>query len=292
MRWMQLSFEVAPVQAEALEDALLQLGAAAVTLEDDADQPIYEPPLGTTPLWDRTRVTALLDAGTAVAPMLRGLSDLLGRQPPPHRLEILEDKDWSREWMRDFHAMPFGRKLWICPSWQSPPQPAAVNLMLDPGLAFGSGTHPTTALCLEWLDGAELAGTRVLDYGCGSGVLAIAALLLGSAQAVATDIDPQALQATRDNATRNGIGDTLVTCLPQALPPERYHVVLANILAGPLLELADRLCDLLLPGGKLVLSGILAEQATAVSRAYGRQIRFEPVTTRDGWARLAGTRHD
>ncbi|MCY1396542.1 Ribosomal protein L11 methyltransferase [compost metagenome] len=187
--------------------------------------------------------------------------------------------------------MRFGRRLWIVPSWHAAPEPEAVNLLLDPGLAFGTGTHPTTALCLEWLDGQELAGCKVLDFGCGSGILAIAALLLGAEQAVGTDIDPQALEASRDNASRNGIEPArFPVYLPEDLPREPADVLVANILAGPLVSLAAQLAELVKPGGRLALSGILAEQAEEVRAAYAGSFELDPTAERDGWIRISGRR--
>lgn len=269
MPFIQLRVIAPREHCAAAEELLLALGAVSVTLEDTADQPIYEPGPGETPLWESVRVTGLFDAGGDTTSLGRALE----AQLPPGlqwRFEQLEDRDWVREWMRDYHPMRFGRRLWICPSWREPPEPDAVNLLLDPGLAFGTGTHPTTALCLRWLDGAQLADRRVLDYGCGSGVLAVAALLLGAGAATGVDIDPQALRASRDNARRNGIDDSRLTLqFPEQLPENfRAEVTLANILAGPLLELAPMLAHYTIPGGTLVLSGILDKQADDVIAGY------------------------
>ena len=209
MPWLQVRLAITPEQAETYEDALLEVGAVSVTFMDAEDQPIFEPDLGTTPLWSHTHLLALFEADTEAAAVFAHLQLLTGTELPEHHTEVIADQDWERSWMDGFEPMRFGRRLWIVPSWHAAPEPDAVNLLLDPGLAFGTGTHPTTALCLEWLDGQDLHDCSVLDFGCGSGILAIAALLLGAPQAVGTDIDPQALEASRDNAGRNGIAGAL-----------------------------------------------------------------------------------
>jgi ribosomal protein L11 methyltransferase len=211
---------------------------------------------------------------------------------PPHRIEILEDKDWIREWMDSYQPMRFGMRLWICPSWRTPPEPDAVNLMLDPGLAFGTGTHPTTSLCLQWLDGLDLNGKTVIDFGCGSGILGIAALLLGAKKVFAIDNDPQALLATRDNAQRNGLGEEQIQALlPEQLPADiSADVVIANILAAPLISLASQLHGKLRKGGDIALSGILAEQADAVAVAYEPVIQWQSQVQQEDWIRLAGNK--
>ncbi|PZP26339.1 50S ribosomal protein L11 methyltransferase [Pseudomonas kuykendallii] len=291
MPWLQARLAITPEQAEVYEDALLEAGAVSVTFIDAEDQPIFEPDLGTTPLWKHTHLLALFEADTDESDLLGRLMLLTGGALPEHHFERIEDQDWERSWMDNFQPMRFGRRLWIVPSWHAAPEPDAVNLLLDPGLAFGTGTHPTTALCLEWLDGEDLAGRSVLDFGCGSGILAIAALLLGAGRAVGTDIDPQALEASRDNAGRNGIAaERLPLYLPEALPREPAEVVVANILAGPLVALAPQIIALVQPGGRLALSGILAEQAEDVRAAYAAEFDLEPTAEKDGWVRISGTR--
>ena len=203
MSWLQIRLAITPDQAEALEDQLLQLGAVSVTFMDAEDQPIFEPDLNTTPLWSHTHLLALFEADTDPDALLAHLQLLRGGDLPEHQTEVIEDQDWERSWMDNFQPMRFGHRLWIVPSWHAAPEPDAVNLLLDPGLAFGTGTHPTTALCLEWLDGQDLQDCNVLDFGCGSGILAIAALLLGARQAVGTDIDVQALEASRKAITQH-----------------------------------------------------------------------------------------
>lgn len=290
MPWLQLHIPSTADHAEAVEDMLLALGASAVTLADGADQPLFEPPPGATPLWRETIVSALFEAEADGEAIIAALNEHLDPPPADYRLEQVADQAWERAWMDDFKPMPFGERLWIVPSWAEAPDAGAVNLKLDPGLAFGTGTHETTALCLNWLDGADLAGKSVLDFGCGSGVLAIAALLLGAEYAVATDIDPQALLATRENARLNGVGERLTCFLPEDMPAAHFDVVLANILAGPLVELAPQLLGHCRPGGRIVLSGILAEQADNVVAAYQDQVDLNPVTVRGDWTRIDGTR--
>ena len=292
MPWLQVRLAISPEQAETYEDALLTVGAVSVTFMDAEDQPIFEPDLGTTPLWSHTHLLALFEDGTDAEQLLAHLELLTGTPLPQHHSEVLADQDWERSWMDNFHPMRFGQRLWIVPSWHAAPEPDAVNLLLDPGLAFGTGTHPTTALCLEWLDGQDLTDCNLLDFGCGSGILAIAALLLGAKQAVGTDIDYQAIEASRENAERNGIeASRFPLYLPEQLPAEQADVVVANILAGPLVALAPQLISLVKPGGRLALSGILAEQGEEVAAAYAEAFALDPLCIRDGWVRISGRRH-
>ncbi|WP_407314849.1 50S ribosomal protein L11 methyltransferase [Pseudomonas sp. nanlin1] len=291
MPWLQVRLAISPEQAETYEDALLEIGAVSVTFMDAEDQPIFEPDLNTTPLWSHTHLLALFEADTQAEPVFAHLQLLTGAPLPEHHAEVIADQDWERSWMDNFHPMRFGERLWIVPSWHAAPEPNAVNLLLDPGLAFGTGTHPTTALCLEWLDSQPLAGCQVLDFGCGSGILAIAALLLGAQLAVGTDIDVQALEASRDNAGRNGIADERFPLyLPESLPPLQADVLVANILAGPLVSLAPQLSGLVKSGGRLALSGILAEQGEEVAAAYAKDFELDPIANRDGWVRISGRR--
>ncbi len=305
MPWLQLKARIAPEQAELLEELLMEEGATAITLQDAHDDPVFEPERGTTPLWDETVLTGLYDDLEGLPAMRERLAAawaqaMPGEPCPEIEHELLADRDWEREWMEDFKPLRMGQRLWIVPSWHEPPDPDAVNLHLDPGLAFGTGTHPTTALCLEWLDDLALTGELneqdVLDIGCGSGILAIAALKLGAGQATGTDIDPQALQASRDNAIRNAIeDDDLRLCYPEELADigkaATFPVVIANILAGPLIELAATIAGHAAPAGRLVLSGILESQADEVIEAYREQglVMDEPVI-REGWVRLSGRR--
>lgn len=290
MAWLQLHLATTEAHADAFQSALEDMGACAVTLTDGADQPVFEPPPGARPLWQNTVVSALFDADRDPALILAALQQQ-GLDAQAHHHETLDDQVWERAWMDDFAPMRFGERLWIVPSWSEAPDPQAVNLKLDPGLAFGTGTHETTALCLEWLDRADLQGKAVLDFGCGSGVLAIAALLLGAGNATGTDIDPQALTASEDNARNNGVADGLSLYLPENLPAEyRCDVLVANILAGPLVELADQLAGYCRPGGTLALSGILAEQAESVRAAYAPWFDLTPTTQQGDWVRIDGVR--
>ncbi len=288
MAWIQFICNTTSDKADALSDAFSECGAVAVTFEDDADQPIYEPDLGTTPLWTATRIVALFDAETNPDDVGNMLSTLI-TDPPSYRVEAVEDKDWEREWMDNFHPIQFGERLWICPSWHTPPAADAVNIMLDPGLAFGTGTHPTTALCLNWLDQADLKGKYVIDYGCGSGILAIAAALLGAERVIGVDTDPQALEATRANAARNGV--EIEAYLPGDCPDEPCDLLLANILAGPLQTLAPVFANLAKPNAEIVLSGILQVQAEEVSESYQAWFDMQPAVVKEDWIRLSGTRH-
>ncbi|EHD23484.1 MULTISPECIES: 50S ribosomal protein L11 methyltransferase [Brenneria] len=292
MPWIQLKINTSGSHAEQLGDALIESGAVSVTFQDTHDTPVFEPLPGETRLWGDTDVIGLYDAETEMADVIAALEQepLLGAGFQ-HKIEQLEDKDWEREWMDNFHPMRFGERLWICPSWRDIPDPTAVNVMLDPGLAFGTGTHPTTALCLQWLDGLDLQGKTLIDFGCGSGILAIAALKLGAARAIGIDIDPQAIQASRDNARRNGVSERLELYLPQDQPADLgADVVVANILAGPLRELAPLISDLPKTGGRLGLSGVLATQAAGVAEAYQDKFRLDPVAEKEEWCRITGVR--
>jgi ribosomal protein L11 methyltransferase len=278
-------------QVESIEDFLLELGALSTSLEDAGDHALLEPLPGETPVWPEAVVSGLFGDDTDAAILTLALAARLDIDPGRVTREDVEERDWVRAWMDDFRPMRFGERLWIVPTGYEPPDPGAVNLLLDPGLAFGTGTHPTTALCLEWLDAHLPVHANVIDYGCGSGVLAIAALRLGARHCIGVDLDPQALVATRDNARRNGIPDEqLPVCLPEGLEAEPADLVMANILSGPLVELAPVLGRLVRPGGRLILSGLLAEQTNTVAAAYRDTFSIEPPTLREEWALLAGTR--
>lgn len=290
--WQQLMVTVDEDLAEDVSDALMEAGALSVSFLDAGDQPLFEPPLGTTPVWAQTRVVGLFEEGGDMA----AIRSALGRRFGEERLrdwseETLADQAWERAWLEHFRPMRFGSRLWVCPTGFTIEESDAVVMLLDPGLAFGTGTHPTTALCLEWLDAADLRGASVLDYGCGSGILGIAAALLGAASVRAVDIDPQALAATAENAAKNRVGERIVISLPGDLPDFESDIVLANILANPLMELADELRSRVRPGGRIVLSGILAEQADAVASAYAQKgFEMEPAVFSEDWVRLAGVR--
>ncbi|WP_293647138.1 50S ribosomal protein L11 methyltransferase [Thiolapillus sp.] len=293
MPWLQAHLEVEKSQAPLIELLFEQLGAISITLADAEDEPMLEPPPGAMPLWSHTRVTALFENSTDADDLRARIDRTLSRDNSQKlRLEILEDQAWERTWLEHFRPMQFGQRLWICPTGKQVTAPDATVIHLDPGLAFGTGTHPTTDLCLQWLDGASLKGRTVIDFGCGSGsgILAIAALKLGAARAIAMDHDPQALIATHNNAVQNAVSECLETCTPEDFHPEAADVVLANILANVLTALEDSISPLVRPGGQLILSGILEDQAQAVMQAYEPGISFLPPARLGEWVRLDGTR--
>lgn len=285
MPWIQLRINTTSEFAEEISEQLEQSGAVSVTFQDTYDNPVFEPLPGETKLWGNTDVVGLYDAQTNTDE----LKAILNLEQYSYKIEQLEDKDWEREWMDNFHPMQFGQRLWICPSWRDVPDPNAVNVMLDPGLAFGTGTHPTTALCLTWLESLDLKNKLVIDYGCGSGILAIAALKLGAKRVIGIDIDPQAIQASNDNAQRNGVDDKLELYLAKDIPDNlQADVVVANILAGPLKELEPQINKLVKSHGELGLSGILATQSSSVCSAYQTHFDLDPVVEQDEWCRITG----
>jgi ribosomal protein L11 methyltransferase len=293
MEWQQFVMNLETLDPSSVEEILVRHGAQSVTFSDAGDAPVLEPRPGETPLWNNTRVTGLFDSGVDMAGLLEDLrASLALEQLPDHSLESLADRDWEREWLRDFGPMQFGRRLWVCPAGSEPDRSDAIIVRLDPGLAFGTGTHATTAMCLEWLDAIDLQGRTMLDYGCGSGVLAIAALKLGCKQAHAMDIDVQAVTATRENAAQNDVQDRLMVSASADDIDGEFDVVVANILAGPLVELAASISERVKPGGQLALSGILSEQAAGVIEAYAPWVDFDEPEFReqDGqtWTRLTG----
>ncbi len=295
MEWRQFVMNLESLPAAAVEEIFTRHGAAAVTLSDAGDDPVLEPAPGETPLWAQVKITGLFPPSADLAGLQQDLclSLHLG-ELPDCRVEALAERDWEREWLRDFRPMRFGRRLWVCPDNQAIDAANgadAVIVHLDPGLAFGTGTHPTTALCLEWLDQQDLAGRQVLDFGCGSGILAIAAVLLGASHVVALDIDPQALTATCNNAQRNRVDDRIETIADTKALSDEFDVIVANVLAGPLAHHARTICSRLVQGGALALSGVLEGQTTNVAFAYAEWIRFEPPMIRSGWARMSGTRY-
>ena len=294
MPWLQVSV-FAPAQPPAIvEDMLTTLGAQSVTLSDAADDPennpVLEPAPGTTPLWLQSVVTGLFDDSFDPETLKQRIVKSLPDEGVRIRTELLDDQDWTRAWMASFQPMKFGKRLWICPWHLEPPESAAMNLRLDPGLAFGTGTHQTTSLCLRWLD-AFCQHRNVLDYGCGSGVLAIAALLLGAEFADCVDIDDQALLATYENAKANHVEHHLNTCKPNQLANRQYDLVIANILSGPLTELAPILAEHTSIEGDIVLSGILNNQADQVRDAYTRQnFDMHTIETDGDWILLHGVK--
>ena len=295
MDWRQFVMDLESLDPATVEELFDRLGASSVTLSNAGDDPVLEPGPGETPLWSSTRITGLFSGDVDMSEFRAALIKELGLATlPAHHIEALADRAWEREWLRDFGPMRFGERLWICPTGSQVDEEGAIVVNLDPGLAFGTGTHPTTALCLEWLDGVDLTGKTLLDYGCGSGVLAIAALKLGCQFATAMDIDPQAVTATSQNAADNGVAEKLrVTGSPEGIEGH-FDAVVANILAGPLVQFADSVTSLLARGGMLALSGVLCEQADDVMAAYKAWIEFdEPVfREQDGqmWSRLTGSK--
>jgi ribosomal protein L11 methyltransferase len=288
--YLALSVDLMGQDPEAAEAACFAAGALSVTLTDAVDDAILEPAPGEVRLWPQTVLQAMFPASHADPAAIIGLAQTLNVSTDCIRVEHVADRAWEREWLKDFHAMRFGRRLWIVPHHELPPQdPTAVVVRLDPGLAFGTGTHPSTALCLSWLDAALPERATVIDYGCGSGVLGIAAVLLGAAAAHCYDIDPQALIATRDNSASNHVETGVHVYESAEQLPEQAHVVLANILAGTLIELAPKLCKLLCPGGHLVLAGILNQQAQEVRAGFQPWCDLSIFAERDGWSALSGT---
>jgi ribosomal protein L11 methyltransferase len=291
---VEVAFELGGLDADAAYGACVACGAVAVTLSDAGDTPVLEPLPGEVRLWDSTQVRALFpaDGPQAAQGLLRALSVTLGLACETLRLERVPEKAWEREWLKDFHALCFGARLWVCPHHERVADPQAVIVWLDPGMAFGTGTHATTALCLEWLDRHVRGGERVIDYGCGSGILALAAVKLGAAHAHCFDIDPQALIATRDNAADNAIAAHVTPCASAAELPAGVDLLVANILAAPLCALARDFARLVRPGGTLVLAGLLDDEAHEVTRANSACFDMQPCGLRAGWVALSGRRRE
>jgi len=305
MSYLTLSFELDGLDPQLIEATCFDCGALSVTFSDAHEaataapglaahaghaHAVLEPDVGEVRLWPSTRVQALYPAERALPELLTTLAEALGLEPVQLRAQALADRVWEREWLRDFHAARFGRRLWVCPRHELVAQRDAIVVRLDPGLAFGTGTHPSTAMCLEWLDGAQLAGRELIDYGSGSGVLAIAALKLGARRAYALDIDPQAICATRENALANGVEARLELCEHRAQLPARTEVLLANILSTTLLSLSAELAALVTPGGNVVLGGILDEQEREVAACYAAWFDISCHARRGGWVSLHGRR--
>ena len=295
MSWQQIRIDVPSEVAEALTDALMEEGALSAAIEDafagtEQEQPIFgEPGEPVDQLWTHSRLVVLFAADAdVVAPIAAAAASCGIPTPTTWQVEHLQEQDWVRATQAQFDPIRISDRLWITPSWHEAPSPEAVNLVLDPGLAFGTGSHPTTRLCLEWLDRELHGGETVLDYGCGSGILAIAALKLGAAQAWGVDIDPQAIQASGDNAAQNAV--TASFCLPDALPAIQTDVVIANILANPLRMLGDLLASHTVKGGRIVLSGILQEQADEMNALYSQWFEMTEPVFSEGWSCLSGVR--
>lgn len=280
MHWINVTAISKREDIEGLESWFWDHGAVSVTVEDGQDNPIYEPPPGETPLWDEVLVTGLFEEESIVDELQE---DLLAAGYTLSDVAKLENKAWEREWLTRFKPMQFGKRLWVCPSGYDLPENAEAVIKLDPGLAFGTGTHETTRLCLEYVDGLDVSGWRVIDFGCGSGVLGIGASLLGAKEVLAIDNDPQALVATRDNAARNGV--ELVAEMPDG-DLSSAELVFANILAQPLVDLADTLLAATAPGGTLILSGIMESQKEWVASAYKGKATLIDEKALGGWMRL------
>ncbi len=280
------------IDADHVETVLLRHGAQSITLSDAGDAPVLEPLPGETPLWNDTRVTALFDARTDLSKLKPDLLHSLALKVlPPHHFEDLQDRVWEREWLNDFAPMRFGEKLWIVPGDDPVPTEYDIVVRLDPGLAFGTGTHPTTALCLVWLDSIDLSGKTVLDFGCGSGILSVAACKLGAKFVEGIDIDSQAVTASRQNALRNSVAEQFVAGTTKTDSSIKFDVIVANILAGTLKDNAELICTWLKPGGLLALSGILEPQVDDVQFAFSEHVQFQTAATQDNWACLSGVKH-
>ncbi len=292
MLWQEINFTCEKSSITILEDYMLNLGACSVTFKDAEDIPILEPALGETPLWDKVSFTALFTDDHDLQDLLQNI-----KQSHPSIINSLNshtfaDEDWERTWMDNFKPLQFGKRLWVCPSWETPPNPNAINILLDPGLAFGTGTHETTALCLSWLDQHIKGHESVIDYGCGSGILAVAAKKLGASQVYGIDIAPQAVTATQDNAIKNDIDpkDILVFLADEQPETLQTDIVVANILAGILIELFEHINAKVKPSGTIVLSGILREQADEVLLHYSQSFQMNAPTFKGDWALLSGTK--
>ena len=288
--YLALSIDTRGFDAERLEAECFAAGALSVTYTDLRDDPILEPAPGELRLWPATQLQALFAPEDASAALLARLAGNAGLPLERIAVSALAERAWERDWLATLRARRFGRRLWVCPLNEQVSEPQAVVVRLNPGLAFGTGEHPTTALCLQWLDAHLAPQAEVIDYGCGSGILAVAALKLGARCAHAYDIDPQALDATRDNAARNQVSAALSVCESDAQLPARADLVIANILAGPLCALAPRFAQLVRPGGSLVLAGMLASQVPEVTHAQSACFDIAPFGSQDGWIGLAGTR--
>jgi ribosomal protein L11 methyltransferase len=291
MPWLQLSLQIDRTSAREAADEMEAAGAASVTLEDAEDSPLLEPAPGETPLWPTVVVTGLFDSET-LQDLTKLQESAAWKSRRGFHLNRVADRAWEREWLKHFRPRRFGCHLWVCPAGQTPEDDGTgVILTMDPGLAFGTGTHETTALCLQWLDAHPPKNLRVVDFGCGSGILAIAAALLGARIVYARDIDPQALEATRTNALRNQVADRILTAPADGEIPG-CDLLMSNILAGTLIDLAPDFARALQGGAQVVLSGILADQAAAVIEAYSPWFGLQQMAEQDGWILLAGHRQE
>lgn len=297
MKWLQIHITVDQAQVEFTETLLSSLGAVSVTLDDAENQDLLEPLPGETPLWNKVIVTGIYAQEDEEQLDVTALETFIRAQLPdaPIRSEFLEDQVWERTWMDYYEPIQIGEKFWIVPEWLTPPEADAINIKLDPGLAFGTGNHASTFLCLQWLGKTDLKDKIVIDFGCGSGILAVAALLLGAKKVYATDIDPQAVLATRQNAELNGVLDGLYVDLPeafnQAFKSKQADVLVANILAGPLMALAENFSQLVKPQAEFALAGVIEEQVEDVSQVYSQYFKILQVEQREEhWCRISGKR--
>ncbi len=296
MTWQKLTLFLPQHLIESIENQLIEAGSLAVTMESAQEEELFEPPLGTTPLWQQTRISGLFQPDINLQQVLAEIAAAVQPHVIAHyQIENLNDQDWQKVCTDSFQPLCFADRLWVYPSWQQPPDSNLPGVMLDPGLAFGTGAHPTTALCLEWLAQHIKPGQDIIDYGCGSGILAIAAAKLGARQVWAVDNDPQAIEATRENANRNGIPEgqlqTLLADSAHSLVIETVDSVIANILANPLISLAPFLADKVKSGGNIVLSGILINQAQKVTEAYQSWFSLEKPVVQEAWVRLVGLKY-
>ncbi len=291
--WQQINCHCTKAFQQEISDFMENANALSITFQDAGDTPILEPLPGETPLWNDLILTALFSGGDNLSSLLQALEQHK-QQWQIGKIEhaLLQDQVWERMWMDDFKPMQFGEKLWIYPSWNKVPEDDHIKIILDPGLAFGSGTHPTTALCLEWLDANPPQDLSIIDYGCGSGILAIAASKLGANKIIATDIDPQALIATKDNMLKNQLANHRIEYyLPEKMPMQPVDLVIANILSGPLVALAETFSQLTKAGGNLVLSGILEEQTDNIIAAYQKHYSNIQIAQKEGWIRINAQRN-
>lgn len=291
MSWLQISLCTTSKTAQILGDLLCEAGAMTVSMQSGNNEEIYEPPPDVTVLWDSTRVTGLFDMKTDVKQVLEFLrTSLQVSSLPPYYIERMENQDWQEKWMDTIQPLSFGNRLWIFPTWLASSPQTGIHIILDPGLAFGTGSHPTTALCLEWLDQQDITGWEVIDYGCGSGILSIAAAKLGASHIWSLDIDNQALVATLHNANLNMVQQQITTIMPARLPRHKVDCLMANILANPIIELVPTFAKLISAGGSIVLSGILTTQTTDVATALEPHFNVDHMEEREQWVRISGTR--
>ncbi|THB72275.1 MAG: 50S ribosomal protein L11 methyltransferase [Gammaproteobacteria bacterium] len=290
MPWKQVTFNTPKQHVDPLEDHLLSMGALSVTLMDAEDHPILEPELNTTPIWDNNLVTALFENDTNIDAIAISIKATMSEDVTILKIETVDDQEWERAWMDNYHPMKFGDKLWIYPTNVDIPKTSDTIIRLDPGLAFGTGTHPTTALCLEWLDQADLKQKTVIDFGCGSGILAIAAALLGAKKSYGIDNDPQAIIASDSNAELNNLKETVSAHLPEDTPQIQADIVIANILSIPLISLVENISSLCKTGGELVMSGILEGQIDDVIESYSPYFADFTTSQKGDWFRISALR--